>query len=73
MLLIVPCTLIAGLTLVVFFLPEASGEKISLSIAVLLSLTVFQQMTAKSMPRNDENKYGVFTIDIYMGIFLSVW
>ncbi|XP_077992770.1 neuronal acetylcholine receptor subunit alpha-10-like, partial [Glandiceps talaboti] len=48
--LIMPCGLISGVTLLTFFLPPESGEKISLAITVLLSLTVFLLLVAETMP-----------------------
>nr|XP_054764076.1 neuronal acetylcholine receptor subunit alpha-10-like [Lytechinus pictus] len=48
--LLVPCILIASITLLGFLLPVDSGEKVSLGITVLLSLTVFLLLIAESMP-----------------------
>lgn len=39
--LICPCLAISFLTVLVFYLPAESGEKMALSISILLSLTVF--------------------------------
>ncbi|VEL08652.1 unnamed protein product [Protopolystoma xenopodis] len=39
--LICPCLAISLLTVLVFYLPAGSGEKMSLSISILISLTVF--------------------------------
>ncbi|XP_071948495.1 neuronal acetylcholine receptor subunit alpha-10-like isoform X2 [Antedon mediterranea] len=48
--LIMPCTLISATTLLSFFLPPESGEKVSLGITVLLSLTVFLLLVAELLP-----------------------
>ena len=48
--LIMPCCLIACTTLLSFFLPAESGEKVSLGITVLLSLTVFLLLVAELLP-----------------------
>ncbi|XP_072042453.1 neuronal acetylcholine receptor subunit alpha-9-like [Amphiura filiformis] len=48
--LIMPCSLISATTLLSFFLPAESGEKISLGITVLLSLTVFLLLVAELLP-----------------------
>ena len=41
----------SSLALLTFLLPEESGEKIGLSITLVLAMTVFQQLTADSMPK----------------------
>merc|ERR1711997_1078917 len=48
--LIVPCVLIASMAVLGFTLPPDSGEKLSLGVTVLLSLTVFQQSISDAMP-----------------------
>ncbi|XP_040020985.1 neuronal acetylcholine receptor subunit alpha-7 [Gasterosteus aculeatus] len=53
--LLVPCVLLSSMTLVCFLLPANSGEKISLGITVLLSLTVFMLMVAEIMPATSDS------------------
>ncbi|XP_062380892.1 neuronal acetylcholine receptor subunit alpha-7-like, partial [Sardina pilchardus] len=53
--LILPCMLISGLALLGFLLPAGSGEKISLGITVLLSLTVFMLLVAEIMPATSDS------------------
>ncbi|XP_012721202.2 neuronal acetylcholine receptor subunit alpha-7 [Fundulus heteroclitus] len=53
--LLVPCVLLSSMTLLVFLLPANSGEKISLGITVLLSLTVFMLMVAEIMPATSDS------------------
>ena len=51
--LILPCALLSSLVVLGFILPPESGERIGLSITILLSVTVFQQLTSQIMPPYD--------------------
>uniref|UniRef100_A0A8D0EMG9 Neurotransmitter-gated ion-channel transmembrane domain-containing protein n=1 Tax=Strix occidentalis caurina TaxID=311401 RepID=A0A8D0EMG9_STROC len=53
--LLIPCLIISGLALLDFILPADSGEKISLGIPVLLSLTVFMLPVADIIPATSQN------------------
>ncbi|XP_061632381.1 neuronal acetylcholine receptor subunit alpha-7-like [Phyllopteryx taeniolatus] len=53
--LLIPSVLLSSMTLLVFLLPAKSGEKISLGITVLLSLTVFMLMVAEIMPATSDS------------------
>ena len=48
--LIIPCSLISSMIFLGFVLPPESGERIGLSITVLLAMTVFQQLSSELMP-----------------------
>jgi len=53
--LIVPCVLIASMAVLGFTLPPDSGEKLSLGVTILLSLTVFLNMVVETMPVTSDN------------------
>ncbi|XP_053202381.1 acetylcholine receptor subunit alpha-like 1 [Panonychus citri] len=48
--LIIPCVAISCLCIFVFYLPSDSGEKISLSISIMLSLVVFFLLLSEILP-----------------------
>lgn len=52
--LIIPCVVLAGMTVLSFYLPPESGERVSLVITVLLSLTVFMLLYNESIPPTSE-------------------
>merc|ERR1712066_1107637 len=65
--LIIPCMGISFLTVLVFYLPSDSGKKVSLSISILLSLTVFFLLLAEIIPPTSRavpllGKYLLFTM-----------
>lgn len=47
---IVPCALISVLTLLVFMMPEDTGERMAVGVTILLSLAVFFLMVEEKMP-----------------------
>ncbi|KAM9365541.1 acetylcholine receptor subunit alpha-like [Pholidichthys leucotaenia] len=64
---IIPCLLFSFLTVLVFYLPTDSGEKMTLSISVLLSLTVFLLVIVELIPSTSSavpliGKYMLFTM-----------
>ncbi|XP_027198547.2 acetylcholine receptor subunit alpha-like [Dermatophagoides pteronyssinus] len=65
--LIIPCVGITFLTLVVFYLPSDSGEKVTLAISILVALTVFFLLLAEIIPPTSLaipllGKYLLFTL-----------
>lgn len=76
--LIIPCVCIAALTSSVFYLPADSGEKVTLCISVLLSLTVFFLLLSDIIPPTSlvtplMGKYLMFVlIMVSMSIALTI-
>ena len=52
---IAPCIVLVSMVLFSFWLPPASGERLSLMITVLLSLAVFLQFLSDTLPRNSDS------------------
>ena len=77
--LILPIIAISTVTVLVFYLPSNSGEKITLSISILLALTVFFLLLSDITPPTSIvipliGKYLLFTlIMVTMSIFLTVY
>ncbi|TKC49727.1 hypothetical protein EI555_005860, partial [Monodon monoceros] len=77
--LITPCLLISCLTVLVFHLPSECGEKITLCISVLLSLTVFMLLITEIIPSTSLvipliSEYLLFTmIFVTLSIVITVF
>lgn len=77
--LIMPIVAISTVTVLVFYLPSNSGEKITLSISILLALTVFFLLLSDISPPTSIvipllGKYLLFTmIMVTLSIFLTVY
>ncbi|VEL35176.1 unnamed protein product [Protopolystoma xenopodis] len=76
--LIVPCVLIALLSVCVFYLPSEAGEKVTLSISILLALVVFLLLVSKILPANSVtlpliSKFLLFTFSMnFIAIVVTV-
>lgn len=70
--LIIPCCLISSMIFLGFILPPESGERIGLSITVLLAMTVFQQLTSEVMPSYDFPILGQYYFAIVLEISTSI-
>ncbi|XP_023675511.1 neuronal acetylcholine receptor subunit alpha-5 [Paramormyrops kingsleyae] len=77
--LIIPCIGLSFLTILVFYLPSNSGEKISLCTSVLVSLTVFLLVIEEIIPSSSKvipliGEYLVFTmIFVTLSIVITVF
>lgn len=77
--LIIPCLFVSFLTVLVFYLPSDCGEKVTLCISVLLSLTVFLLVITETIPSTSlviplVGKYLLFTmIFITLSIVVTVF
>jgi nicotinic acetylcholine receptor len=67
--IIFPCIWLSILSLLGFWLPPDSGEKITLGITVLLAFSVFMLLIAESMPATSEM---VPLIEIYLTIVMAL-
>ena len=52
--LILPCVLIASMSVLGFYFPPESGEKVTLEITILMSLTFFMNMVTDMQPPSSE-------------------
>ncbi|XP_064596453.1 neuronal acetylcholine receptor subunit alpha-10-like [Liolophura sinensis] len=66
--IIIPCIVLSVLCLAGFLLPAESGEKVTLGLSVLLTLTVFMLMVADKTPQTSES---VSVIGIYLLVVLT--
>ncbi|XP_060057009.1 neuronal acetylcholine receptor subunit alpha-6-like [Erinaceus europaeus] len=77
--LIIPCLFISFLTVLVFYLPSDCGEKVTLCISVLLSLTVFLLVITETIPSTSlviplVGEYLLFTmISVTLSIVVTVF
>ncbi|KAL8596926.1 hypothetical protein ACOMHN_062296 [Nucella lapillus] len=67
--MVVPCLLITLVALLGFYMPSDSGEKISMGITTLLSMTVFLMIVADKMPPTSDD---LPLIGLYYGITIAI-
>jgi hypothetical protein len=68
---LIPCVLISSLTVLVFALPPDSGEKVTLGITILLSMTVFLVQLSETMPSTSESLSMIGTSFVASGMCLN--
>ncbi|XP_068240132.1 neuronal acetylcholine receptor subunit alpha-9-like [Palaemon carinicauda] len=66
--LILPCVLINDIALLVFYDPSESGEKVTLGICALLSMTVFLMTIRESLPPTEKTPL----ISMYYGVTICL-
>ncbi|ESP00162.1 hypothetical protein LOTGIDRAFT_141278, partial [Lottia gigantea] len=67
--LVMPCVLITFVALMGFYVPSDSGEKISMGITTLLSMTVFLMILAENMPPTSDV---LPLVGLYYGITIAI-
>ncbi|XP_031563939.1 neuronal acetylcholine receptor subunit alpha-10-like isoform X2 [Actinia tenebrosa] len=71
-----PCLIMIGLTLLGFYLPSESGERMGVGITVLLSLSIVQLMLSDSLPPNEEvplivRYYGLTMFNVFLSLVFT--
>ncbi|EDO30566.1 predicted protein, partial [Nematostella vectensis] len=75
--LIIPSTMIVVFSLIGFCLPPDSGERITLNITVLLSITVFLNIASNTLPSTSDSIpllgyfYAMIMLDVFFAIVAS--
>ncbi|KAL5011028.1 hypothetical protein ScPMuIL_013333 [Solemya velum] len=67
--IIVPCIMLSVLTLLTFWLPPTSGEKITLGLSVFLAFSMFMLLIAEEVPATSES---VPLIGIYLCVVMTL-
>ncbi|XP_071156262.1 neuronal acetylcholine receptor subunit alpha-10-like isoform X2 [Mytilus edulis] len=67
--IIVPCVMLSILTLLTFWLPPTSGEKITLGLSVFLAFSMFMLLIAEEVPATSE---AVPLIGIYLCVVMTM-
>ncbi|XP_022779102.1 neuronal acetylcholine receptor subunit alpha-10-like [Stylophora pistillata] len=71
-----PCLIMMALTILSFYLPSESGERMGVGITVLLSLSIIQLILSDSLPPTSEVPlivvyYGLTMLNIFMSLVFS--
>ncbi|KXJ16113.1 neuronal acetylcholine receptor subunit alpha-10 [Exaiptasia diaphana] len=71
-----PCLIMLALTLLGFYLPSESGERMGVGITVLLSLSIIQLMLSDSLPPNEEiplivRYYGLTMFNVFLSLVFT--
>ncbi|XP_064644534.1 neuronal acetylcholine receptor subunit alpha-10-like isoform X2 [Lineus longissimus] len=67
--IIVPCVMLSVLTLLTFWLPSTSGEKVTLGLSVFLAFSMFMLLIAEEVPATSES---VPLIGIYLTTVMTM-
>ncbi|XP_070574958.1 neuronal acetylcholine receptor subunit beta-4-like isoform X2 [Ptychodera flava] len=70
--LLIPCMIIYLITLFGFSLPPDSGEKVSLSVTILLSMALFQGLSSEIMPPTSSNVPLIAQYNMLLMILVAV-
>ena len=72
--LIIPCIVLAVLTVFSFYLPPESGERMGLVITILLGLTVFMMVFTENVPRTSEVTplIGKYTVTVLVQVTVAL-
>jgi len=66
--IIIPFFIISSLALFSFCLPTDSGEKVALTVSILLSLTIYLQIISNYVPKTER---GICTLTLYANVIFS--
>ena len=71
--LVIPTVLVSFLSVLVFYLPTVAGEKVALSISILLTLNVFLLLVSKLLPpASDLPLIGKFLLFTFLMNLISI-
>ncbi|XP_062572931.1 acetylcholine receptor subunit beta-like [Saccostrea cucullata] len=69
--IVVPPAVMGFVHLLVFFLPDDSGERVGFSVTVLLSLAVYQSMLSEALPKASRPQIPVLSVKIFADLLTS--